>query len=85
MRSHSPKKTQDLMRIRSARRDEKGSVLILALVFIVLFGVVVSVMLSYASANFGLSSGEVAKSHRLYAADGAIQYAARQVQQNTIE
>jgi Tfp pilus assembly protein PilX len=67
------------VRTRSARRDEEGSVLILALVFIVLFGIVVSMMLSYASANFGLSSGEVTKSHQLYAADGAVQYATQQV------
>ena len=82
MRSHSPKKRQHLVRIPSTRRDDEGSVLILALVFIVLFGIVCSLMLSYASSNFGLSSGEVTKSHQLYAADGAIQYAARQVQLN---
>jgi len=82
MRTDSPKKRSDLMLIGAARRDEEGSVLILALVFIVLFGVVVSMMLSYASANFGLSRGEVTKSHQLYAADGAIQYATRQAQAN---
>jgi hypothetical protein len=68
------------MRIGNARRDEDGSVLILALVFIVLFGTVVALMLNYANSGFGLSAGEVTKSHQLYAADGAIQYATRQVQ-----
>ena len=80
MRSHPPKKRQSLVRIARAQRDEQGSVLILALVFIVLFGVVVSAMLQYESSNFGLSSAQVTKSHQLYAADGAIQYATKQVQ-----
>jgi len=80
MRSHSPKKKRDLVRIVHARRDEQGSVLVLALVFIVLFGVVVAGMLQYAQTGFGLSSAEVTKSHQLYAADGAIQYATKQVQ-----
>lgn len=71
------------MRIRPRRGNEQGSILLLTLVFIALFGIVVGVMLSFGRVGLQLHSGEASRSHGLYAADGAIQDAVSLTQANS--
>ncbi len=57
------------------RADEKGSTLLLTLVFMALFGVLVSALLAFGDVNLNLNDVQETNANNLYAADGAIEWA----------
>lgn len=57
------------------RRDERGSTLLLTLVFMALFGVLVSALLAFSDVNLNLNDVQETNTNNLYAADGAIEWA----------
>ena len=60
------------------RRDERGSTLLLTLVFMALFGVLVSALLAFGDVNLNLNEAQESNTNRLYATDGAIEWATQQ-------
>jgi len=56
------------------RRDEQGSVLVVALAFLSLFGVFIAAILAQTSTNLHLTSTTRARTDRLFAADGGVEW-----------
>ncbi|MFM8237981.1 MAG: type II secretion system protein [Actinomycetota bacterium] len=70
------------MRLSPRRSDEQGSTLVLTLVFMTLFGVLVAALLSFADTGINLHDVQEARTNQLYAADNAVEWATKVVQDN---
>ncbi|MHB8437964.1 MAG: WD40/YVTN/BNR-like repeat-containing protein [Acidimicrobiales bacterium] len=67
------------MRSLVRRRDEEGQALVLALLFIVMFATVISLLLTQAQATIGLNDTTQSQSKALYGADAGVQWAITQL------
>jgi len=66
----------------SRRSDERGSTLVLTLVFMALFGVLVATLLAFGDTGLRLHDVQEANTNKVYSADNAVEWATKSVQDN---
>lgn len=74
-----------MTKLLNKRNDERGSTLLLTLVFMALFGTLVAALLAFGDVNLNLNDVQETNANNLYAADGAIEWATNATLTNAAE